>query len=456
MTRRVLVVADDLTGAIDAGHEFAARGRRTTVRVGGGDEPTGDAAETSPDGTPVTVVDTDSRYDDADAARASVTAAVRGTVAADPDAVVYKKVDSTLRGNVAAEVTAARDATGRPLALVAPAFPANGRLTAEGHHLIDGAPVTATAAGDDAKAPATSHLPRLLAESDEGRDRVSAPCDAVPRVAAATVARGPDAVVERLTALNASGARDEPSSAAATGSLVACDAVHDDHLAALAAGADPGSTVFAGSGGLARHVPLPEGGPQPPTVEPTPAVDRRALAVVGSVAPATLNQVSRVPDDRVVRLDAAAAVRDPEAAANHAAAACLDRLEASGRALVTAATERDDVAAASETGRAAGLRPDDVGDRVAAALSTTAGAVWRDDDPPTDSLLTGGAVARASLDALGAAAVAPTGRKLDAGVPVGVVRGGVADGTPLVTKAGAFGGDGVIANYLDGVVGDDA
>ncbi|MFC4360335.1 four-carbon acid sugar kinase family protein [Halobium salinum] len=455
MTRRVLVVADDLTGAMDTGHEFAARGCRTTVQVGGddGDGPAEASADQSDDDASVTVVDTDSRYADADAARESVATVVRETVAADPDAVVYKKVDSTLRGNVAAEVTAARAAADRPLALVAPAFPANGRLTAEGHHLVDGVPVTATAAGDDAKAPATSYLPRLLGESEGGRERAS-----VPRIASATVARGPDAVAERLGALAALDAgRSSGSSRPAAGTLVACDAVHDDHLAALADGADPGSVVFAGSGGLARHVPLPDDGSRPPTLDPATAADRRALAVVGSVAAATLDQVARVPDDAVVRLDAAAAVREPEAAATDAAVACLDRLEATGQALVTAATDRDDVTAAREAGRAAGVPPDGVGERVATALAATAAAVWRDaDPPPTDSLLTGGAVARATLDALDAAAVAPVGRELGAGIPVGLVRGGVADGTPLVTKAGAFGGDGVIANYLGGEVTDDA
>ncbi|PSQ10305.1 four-carbon acid sugar kinase family protein, partial [Halobacteriales archaeon QS_5_70_15] len=34
MTLDALVVADDLTGAMDTGHEFAARGHPTTVAVG--------------------------------------------------------------------------------------------------------------------------------------------------------------------------------------------------------------------------------------------------------------------------------------------------------------------------------------------------------------------------------------------------------------------------------------
>ena len=56
--------------------------------------------------------------------------------------LLYKKIDSTLRGNVAAELAAARDALGRkrPI-IVAPAFPAQGRTVRGGRVLVDGKPL---------------------------------------------------------------------------------------------------------------------------------------------------------------------------------------------------------------------------------------------------------------------------------------------------------------------------
>lgn len=424
MPRRALVVADDLTGAMDTGHELAVRGCRTTVSID----------ETMPDGAGVGVVNTDSRYAPPDAAREAVTAALAGVDAA----IVYKKVDSTLRGNVAAEVEAAREATGRDLAIVAPAFPANGRLTAEGHHLVDGRPVTATAPGDDSKTPRTDHLPRLLAENE---------ATPAPRVAVGTAARGADAVAERLRIL-----------ADAETGTIACDAVHESHLAALAAGADRlgGPVVYAGSGGLARHIPLPDDAPSPAPLDPPPAAERRALAVVGSVAPATLDQLAHVPAEQRVWIDPAEAVRDPEAAGCTAAAACLERLADRAAALVTAATSRADVDTARAAGRERGLDDEAVGEHVTRALALTARAVWRRADClPTDVLLTGGATAGATLGALDATSVELTGTELGVGVPVGRVRGGRADGAAVVTKAGAFGARGVIANYLRGQVVPD-
>ena len=53
--------------------------------------------------------------------------------------ILYKKIDSTLRGNVAAEIAAAREALGarRPI-LVAPAFPAQGRIVRDGRVFVNG------------------------------------------------------------------------------------------------------------------------------------------------------------------------------------------------------------------------------------------------------------------------------------------------------------------------------
>jgi uncharacterized protein YgbK (DUF1537 family) len=432
MTReRVLVVADDLTGAVDAGHELARRGCATTVAVGA--TPRGE--------TPARAVTTDSRRSTPGEARAAVSRAVRtGLGGGDRP---YVKVDSTLRGPVAATVDAALAAAGRERAAVAPAFPDLGRVTAGGHHLVDGRLVATTDAGDDPTAPATAHLPTLVAA---GHDR------SVRWLSAAGVARGSGAVRRAL---------DAPG-------LLVADAVHDAHLAAVAEGAPPG-TVLVGSAGLARHLPLPATADRvalPEVTTPGP----RPLAVVGSLAPATLAAVRRVPAARRIRLDPADAATDPAttgAAAGRRAARRLSTAEGSRDdgtpdedggtrgggprtgVVVTSATRERDARAALAAGRAVGLGGAAVRGRVATALATAAATVV-DAGAATDLLLSGGAVARAVLDALGAEAVALAGRALDPGVPVGRVVGGDADGLAVVTKAGGFGAPGGIANWLAG------
>ena len=87
---------------------------------------------------PVLSIDLGTRGLDEDPASAHVLRALSGRRARQAR-ILYKKIDSTLRGNVAAELAAAREALGvkRPI-LVAPAFPAQGRTVTNGRVLVNG------------------------------------------------------------------------------------------------------------------------------------------------------------------------------------------------------------------------------------------------------------------------------------------------------------------------------
>jgi uncharacterized protein YgbK (DUF1537 family) len=112
---RFAVVADDLTGAADTGVAFLPAG--LSVVVGWTD----DVVRADAD---VVAISTGSRAMSEDAARARTIAAAdacrrRGV------ALLYKKIDSLLRGHVGLEIAAVLSAWDRDsLALVAPAFPA--------------------------------------------------------------------------------------------------------------------------------------------------------------------------------------------------------------------------------------------------------------------------------------------------------------------------------------------
>lgn len=419
--QNALVVADDLTGAMDTGHGFAARGRGVRVRLRGERH---DAPEPAVE-RDVLAVDTDSR----EAAPAVAAEAVTRAIDAYPAGLVYKKVDSTLRGNVVSEVDAAVAATDADVGVVAPAFPATGRTTEDGTHFVDGDPLAGAGYGVD-----ESDLPAFFAPSRYVVDHL--PLD--------TVAAGPEAVRDALAALP----DDQPV-------LAVCDATTDDHLAAVAGGAaafadegdgqrDGREVLFVGSGGLAKHVPVP-GEARPTTVG---AANRpKTLAVVGSVNERTLVQLAAIPDEFVVKLDPGAAVRDPEEAGGRGAVRLKRLFERSDRAVVTAATSERDVeragVAADETGA-------DAGERVATALATAAsGAVAA--SQPGGLVLTGGAVARAVLTRLEAPELALTGRAVADGVPESAVARGPAQGTRVVTKAGGFGSERTLLDCLDAV-----
>jgi uncharacterized protein YgbK (DUF1537 family) len=117
------MIADDLTGACDSGVQFAQNGFKTVVLRGNewGKDP---AAE-------LIVVSTDSRNDAPHVARQKVMDAC-GRMKKQGVHVIYKKIDSTLRGNEGAEIEAVLDACGFSEAVVTPAFPEMGRVVVRG------------------------------------------------------------------------------------------------------------------------------------------------------------------------------------------------------------------------------------------------------------------------------------------------------------------------------------
>ena len=75
----------------------------------------------------------------------------------------YKKIDSTLRGNIAVETLAMLDAIGYDAAVIAPAFIREGRITIGGYQLLKGVPIERTDAARDSYAPIyDSYIPDIL------------------------------------------------------------------------------------------------------------------------------------------------------------------------------------------------------------------------------------------------------------------------------------------------------
>jgi uncharacterized protein YgbK (DUF1537 family) len=137
---RLLVIADDLTGANDAGVQFAGAGIRSIVLT------TGDVQ--SLPSSPVVVINTESRHlSPVEAARRVRKAALLGRQAGVK--CYYKKTDSTLRGNIGAELEALLDATELPSIPFVPALPDLGRTTREGIHHVHGAPIAETSFSRD-------------------------------------------------------------------------------------------------------------------------------------------------------------------------------------------------------------------------------------------------------------------------------------------------------------------
>lgn len=164
----LLVIADDLTGALDSGVQLARKGDRVAVSA----DPTMDVALL--DDYDVLVIDAETRHASSDEAYRTVFELV-STACAHGVTRIYKKVDSGLRGNVGAEIAAALAASGRDHIDFVPAYPKMGRVTKGLVQYVDGRPLAQSVFATDPIDPvATSRIDELIhLESDVA----VSPCD---------------------------------------------------------------------------------------------------------------------------------------------------------------------------------------------------------------------------------------------------------------------------------------
>lgn len=415
---RILVIADDLTGANATGARFARSGLRVATV---GPEHAARAAEEYD----VVVVDLNSRHLPA-ARAAALVAQVVGSVP--PVPLVVKRTDTTLRGNVGAELEAAWHAVRervpagtRVRALFAPAFPESGRVTVNGLQLLDGVPLEQTE---------LAHDPLTLADSSVVTD---------------IIARQSRLEVRRVSIGEVTGPRLADRLAAGTEPVVLCDAFTEQHLGGLARAAAEvqqrdGTVWVAADPGpcgalLAEALGLSGRG----TVKAGPL-----LAVVGSATSLTrrqLDSVERAGSARFVDVDARALTDDSSDYADGLRERLAKRLaEAAFPETVvvrTASADHDVLDLPFEAKRALPRR--------LAALVTRA---VLDSPVRIGGLYTsGGDVTTAVLDALGAHAFEVSGEVVPLAVH-GHLAGGPLDGTAVVTKGGLVGADDSVVECL--------
>jgi uncharacterized protein YgbK (DUF1537 family) len=144
---RIAVIADDLTGALDTGVQFTQWGYTAQLT----DTPEHSTAE-------VTIVNTDTRNKTSEIAY-HVTYNVAEKL--NQQDIIYKKIDSTLRGNPGPELQAILDATGETNAILTPTHPPTQRRVKDGHLYIADKPITETDYIYEYRKK-TSYIPEIL------------------------------------------------------------------------------------------------------------------------------------------------------------------------------------------------------------------------------------------------------------------------------------------------------
>ncbi|MGY1786907.1 four-carbon acid sugar kinase family protein [Geodermatophilus sp. SYSU D00698] len=393
---RIGVVADDLTGATDTSVQFARQGWPTLLRLRPGtDRLPADA---------VLAECTDARALAEEAAPATGAAVTRlhGSGAGR----LYVKVDSTMRGSVAAQVRGALESWSavRPaaFAVVCPAYPAMDRVVADGLALAGGQLLEEGPAGRDPVTPVTTSR---LAELLPGSVHVPQPADGDPSALAAALA-----------------------AAGRTARVVTVDARADADLARLADAVDRvgPDAVPAGSAGLAGALAVrwrpataaaPGGAP--------PSGGRPAVVLVTSLHRTAREQEARLREvyaGDLLHLAPATADLADEAAWAAWVEGAVPSGPVPGLTVVTAPEERAP------------------GARAEAVAASLAGLVARlhAHRPYGRVVVTGGDGARALVDRWGCTGIEVLGAVTE-GVPHGRLVGGDVDGLPVTTKAGGFG-----------------
>lgn len=156
-TNVVGIIADDLTGANDSALQFRLRGINTQILLGDVFEPH------DIENTQTWAISTETRNvspHDAYECVKEVTEKFLATLKPD---YFYKKIDSTVRGNIAVETLGILEVLGWDAAVIIPAFPIEGRITVGGYHLLKGVPIERTEMARDPHSPTCeSYLPALI------------------------------------------------------------------------------------------------------------------------------------------------------------------------------------------------------------------------------------------------------------------------------------------------------
>ncbi|WP_207920288.1 four-carbon acid sugar kinase family protein [Saccharopolyspora aridisoli] len=382
----LLVLADDLSGAVETAACLRPLGQSTTVELA-----RQDPAPTAHNAQAVVVMDLDIRALPATEAGRITSVALRG--AGDR---VFVKIDSQLRGNVGAVLSAAAD---RPL-VVAPALPALRRSVVGGVAHLHGVPLHRS----DAWQVEGTSPPRSIAEA-----LTPLPCRTIA-----------------LETVRSASLRAALAECIATGEVPICDGEMDADLDAVVAAAPDGARL-AGSGGLAAA--LGRTAPEPADETPITPTGNPLLLVVGTASPEAAEQL-RIAELRGMRT-VACSTTDlvGQGTSESALSRALVALERGPTAL------RIDPSEPVAPGQSRNL---------VRGLASTAARIVERQPGPVDIVLTGGETARLVLDALGVRRLVPVGQ-----IHHGAVHSRTPAGTSVVTRPGSFGESDSLARIVE-------
>lgn len=406
---KIGVIADDLTGANDTAIQFTKWGLRSRVLL----------ELESPshliENQDVIVVDTNSRSDSHNSAYRKVRMATR-FLKKEGARLYYKKIDSTLRGNIGSELDAVMDELNTDLSFVVSAFPATGRTTLDGYQLVYGKLLEKTEIAQDPLRPIkNSHVPTIIGRQTNRK---------IGQVKLSEIRRDLADLSKRITELRTNGYKILVFDAETQKDLRKIASLYPDKHQVK---------VVCGPAGFAEELAKRTG---TETEKPT-------LTVAGSLSQVTADQVEMVrsqPKTRIIELDIIGILKAGEPPSKE-----IDQIV--DNATETISEGYDLVVRPQDprtTRRVLYEVPSDLGEDLAYSASKIILLLGRitneilEKSEVSGLILTGGDTARGVCIAIKAEVINIDDEVLP-GIPSGIIVGGRQEGLRIVTKAGSFG-----------------
>lgn len=409
---KLVAIADDLTGANDTALQFAKKNIKSCVKI--------KFEESSfQENTDVIVVDSDSRDLSAIEAYNKVKS-ICELIKEYPIKCIYKKIDSTLRGNIGAEIKAIDDVFNPQLVLIAPAYPINQRITIGGYHLLDGLPLELTEIANAPKTPVKeSYIPDIL--SEQVKDKNFAILDYL------TIKKGVEAVKQKLNNFINKNIN-----------WIICDTVEDKNfISIMDAAKDFQKILWVGSAGLADYITYFY------NWKGTNNLIRKArngstLICAGSISHVTQNQVQMLLDEgniTLIKIDIPQILLNVNNINKYIES--IQKLIYDKRdVLVVTAQNDNDVKLAIAVGKQYNLSTKEVSELIAKVMAKLVNNI--DLSMISGLVLTGGDIAVHICKAIGIDSIEIID-EVDVAIPLGYAQGKEIDKLFIVTKAGAFG-----------------
>ena len=415
---KLLIVADDFTGACDTGAQFSKNHFKTFVKT------SRDYISESLKKYDVLVLNTESRFDDEKTAykKAYDTGKI---VLSEEIKYFYKKVDSTMRGNIGAEVSGLMDALGIQHTFLVPALPKYGRTTVNGKVFVNGVLLEETEFSKDPKNPVKeSFIPKIISRQTDKKTAV---------IIYDYILAGRQTLIDRLHHHLKAGIQ-----------IIIFDAKEEKDIDLIASVISEIKlkVLFAGCSGLAEYLSK---------YLEIKKVGKSSIVIAGSISEVTRRQIEFAEhylQVSVVDIETENIFSDER---NSEKSRIIELVKGSVSRnedlIIRSAPSRDAVTKSFETGEQYGLDRFNVSEKIASFLGEIAGDIIRNINIK-GILLTGGDTAIKTAQSLKISGVILR-NEIVHGIPYGYFEGEEYKDVIIVSKAGGFGGEDAIFLVLN-------